>query len=283
MASETLEIKAPDFIHVNLLPIEYRVVRKDYSWLIDMRILLSVTALIGVSVSYLIGQSFFRANLEGKKTQLEKVQQEIGANAYVGSRIKELEKLRDEKTAKNNSLKSISVSKKKWVRILEGINKSLPLNMWIESLKQSETNDNEMEVKGRTYVFPEIAEYMIELEKNEYFSKVFLNGIELQKEQNRSSFLYTIRINLNPNVGIDAALGMVTATAPASPPPAAGASAAGPAPIPVGEPAGGPPAASPPAPPGDAAPPGSASPAASGPVNKAKHAAPAAPAKEDGA
>ncbi len=279
MAPDILETKAPDFIHVNLLPIEYRVVRKDYSWLIDMRILLSVTALIGVSVSYLIGQSFFRANLEGKKTQLEKVQQEIGANAYVGSRIKELEKLRDEKTAKNNSLKSISVSKKKWVRILEGINKSLPLNMWIESLKQSETNDNEMEVKGRTYVFPEIAEYMIELEKNEYFSKVFLNGIELQKEQNRSSFLYTIRINLNPNVGIDAALGMVTATAPAAPPSAAGpsapaASASAPAPVPVGEPAGAPPAA-PPDPAGTAAP--------AGPVNKAKHAAPAAPAKEDGA
>jgi len=287
MAPDILEAKAPDFIHVNLLPIEYRVVRKDYSWLIDMRILFSVTALIAVSAAYVIGQSFFRPNLEGKKTQLEKVQQEIGANAYVGSRIKELEKLRDEKTAKNNSLKSISVSKKKWVRILEGINKSLPLNMWIESLKQSETNDNEMEVKGRTYVFPEIAEYMIELEKNEYFSKVFLNGIELQKEQNRSSFLYTIRINLNPNVGIDAALGIVTATAPVSPPPAAGhsapatsapaASASGPAPVPVGEPAGGPPAASPPDPAGP--PP----PAASGPVNKANRAVPAAPAKEDGA
>lgn len=200
---ESIDTKAPDFIHVNLLPIEYRVVKKDYSWLIDMRILVSVTALIAVSAAYVIGQSFFQANLESKKTALAKVQQEIGANAYVGSRIKELEKLRDDKTAKNNSLKSISVSKKKWVRILEGINKSMPLNMWIETMKQAEANDNEMEIKGRTYVFPEIAEYMIELEKNEYFTKVFLNSIELQKESNRSSFVFTIRINLNPNVGID--------------------------------------------------------------------------------
>lgn len=204
MAAETnLEAKAPDFIHVNLLPIEYRVVKKDYSWLIDMRILVSVTALIAISAAYVIGQSFFRANLESKKADLEKVQQEIGANSYVGARIKELEKLRDEKTAKNNSLKSISVSKKKWVRILEGINKSMPLNMWIETIRQADGNDNEMEVKGRTYVFPEIAEYMIELEKNEYFTKVFLNSIELQKETNRSSFMFTIRININPNVGID--------------------------------------------------------------------------------
>lgn len=201
--NEMTGVKAPDFIHVNLLPIEYRVVRKDYSFLIDMRILVSVTALFAVAAAYVIGQSFFRANLESKRSALEEVQREIGANAYVGARIKELEKLRDEKTAKNNSLKSISVSKRKWVRILEGINKSMPLNMWVESLKQSEQNDNEMEVRGRTYVFPEIAEYMLELEKNEYFARVFLNGIELQKDQNRSSFMFTIRINLNPNVGID--------------------------------------------------------------------------------
>ena len=201
--NEMTDAKAPDFIHVNLLPIEYRVVRKDYSFLIDMRILVSTTALIAVGAAYVIGQSFFRANLENKRGALEEVQKEIGANAYVGARIKELETLRDEKTAKNNSLKSISVSKRKWVRILEGINKSLPLNMWVESIKQAEQNDNEMEVRGRTYVFPEIAEYMLELEKNEYFAKVFLNGIELQKDQNRSSFLFTIRINLNPNVGID--------------------------------------------------------------------------------
>ena len=201
--SEMTGVNAPDFIHVNLLPIEYRVVRKDYSFLIDMRILVSTTALIAVAAAYVIGQSFFRANLENKRGALEEVQKEIGANAYVGARIKELETLRDEKTAKNNSLKSISVSKRKWVRILEGINKSLPLNMWVESIKQAEQNDNEMEVRGRTYVFPEIAEYMIELEKNEYFAKVFLNGIELQKDQNRSSFMFTIRINLNPNVGID--------------------------------------------------------------------------------
>lgn len=193
----------PDFIHVNLLPIEYRVVKKDYSYLLDMRILVPSMALIAMLAAYVIGQSFFKANLATKRESLEQVKREISENSYVAGRIKELETLRDEKTAKNNSLKSISVSKKKWVRILEGINKSLPLNMWVETIKQAEANDNEMEVRGRTYVFPEIAEYMLEMEKNEYFSKVLLNSIELQKEAERTSFLFTIRINLNPNVGID--------------------------------------------------------------------------------
>ena len=196
-------VKSPDFIHVNLLPIEYRVVKKDYSYLLDLRILVSSTVLIVALAAYVIGQSFFKANLETKREVLAKVEREIGENAYVATKIKELETLRDEKTAKNISLKSISVSKKKWVRILEGINKSLPLNMWIETIKENETNENEMELRGRTYVFPEIAEYMLEIEKNEYFAKVFLNSIELQKETNRSSFLFTIRINLNGAVGVD--------------------------------------------------------------------------------
>lgn len=203
MAKHGIEKTGPDFIHVNLLPIEYRVVKKDYSWLIDMRILVSVTALVATLAAYVIGQSFFKANLQGKREALEQVKAEIEANHFVASQIKELEDKRDAMTAKNNSLKSITVSKRKWVRILEGINKSLPLNMWVESIKQAEANDNEMELRGRTFVFPEIAEYMIEMEKNEYFSKVLLNSIELQKEQAKSSFLFTIRINLNPNVGID--------------------------------------------------------------------------------
>ncbi len=233
MHSETgLDLKAPDFIHVNLLPIEYRIIKKDFTWLLDYRIFVSTLAVAGVLAAYVIGQSFFHANVESKKTALAKIQAEIGANAYVAAKIRELEKLRDDKTAKNNSLKSISVSKKKWVRILEGLNKSMPLNMWIESIKEAEAIDNEMELKGRTYVFPEIAEYMLELQKNEYFSKVLLNGIELQKDQNRSSFTFNIKVNLNPNVGIDNAL----ATLPTLPTQAPPVVEAAPPPAPASEP-----------------------------------------------
>jgi len=82
MAAELLEAKAPDFIHVNLLPIEYRVVRKDYSWLIDMRILVSVTALLATLAAYVIGQSFFKANLEGKREALEQVKAEIERRGF---------------------------------------------------------------------------------------------------------------------------------------------------------------------------------------------------------
>ncbi len=192
-----------DFIHVNLLPIEYRVVKKDYSWIIDLRLLAPLVALALASAGWFGALSLFESNLATRQAELAKVQSEIDRNANVAQKIRELEGLRDEKTAKNNSLKSISVSKRRWVRILEGVNKSLPLNMWIESVKQAEANENEMEIRGRTFVFPEVAEYMIELGKNEFFTNVTLGAIEFTKESEKTSFLFTVKIALNPNVGID--------------------------------------------------------------------------------
>jgi Tfp pilus assembly protein PilN len=192
-----------DFIHVNLLPIEYRVVKKDYSWVIDLRVLGPLLALALTGVGWVMTSSFFESNLQTQTSALAAVQAEVDANANVAQKIHELETLRDEKTAKNNSLKSISVSKRRWVRILEGVNKSLPLNMWVESVKQAEGNENEMEIKGRTFVFPEVAEYMIELGKNEYFQAVQLGTIEFTKEGEKTSFLFTVKITLNPNAGVD--------------------------------------------------------------------------------
>jgi len=192
-----------DFIHVNLLPIEYRIVKKDYSWIIDLRLLAPIAILALAGIGWVTASSFFESNLNTQRAALAGVQAEINANSNVADKIRDLEKLRDEKTAKNNSLKSISVSKRRWVRILEGLNKSLPLNMWVESVKQADGNENEMEVKGRTFVFPEVAEYMIELGKNEYFQDIQLGTIEFTKESEKTSFLFTIKVTLNPNVGID--------------------------------------------------------------------------------
>lgn len=192
-----------DFIHVNLLPIEYRIVKKDFSWIIDLRLLVPIAALALAGIGWVSADSFFEAKIQTQRATLATVEAEIAQNSDVAQKIADLERLRDEKTAKNNSLKSISVSKRRWVRILEGVNKSLPLNMWVESIRQADANENELEIKGRTFVFPEVAEYMIELGKNEYFQAVQLGNIEFNKEGEKTSFAFTIKVSINPNAGID--------------------------------------------------------------------------------
>ena len=79
----------------------------------------------------------------------------------------------------------------------------MPLNTWLDVVKQNETTEQEMEILGRTFVFPEVAEYMLELEKNEYFQKVSLNSIEFQKEGDKSYFNFKIKIDLNPSAGME--------------------------------------------------------------------------------
>lgn len=193
-----------DYIQVNLLPIEYRVVKKDYSFLFDSRLLIGVVFVLVAGLAFVTGRQFIEANLATKRNALLTVQKEIAQNNYVAEKIKELEKVRDEKNAKNNSLKSISVSKRKWVGILEGLSKSMPLNTWLESLKQGDQNDQEMVIEGRTYVFPEVAEYMMQLEKSEYVHQVSLTSIEFKKETDKSCFVFSLKITLNPNAGLEA-------------------------------------------------------------------------------
>jgi len=192
-----------DIIHVNLLPIEYRVVKRDFSFLFDSRVLLGTLLSVVTVLSFLAGREFISNNLAAKQLSINEVDAEIAKNAFVAVKIKELEAVRDEKNAKNISLRSISVSKRKWVRILEGLSKSMPLNTWLDMVKQSETADQEMEIQGRTYVFPEVAEYMLELEKNEYFQKVSLSSIEFKKEGDKSYFNFNVKINLNPSAGME--------------------------------------------------------------------------------
>jgi Tfp pilus assembly protein PilN len=191
-----------DYIHVNLLPIEYRVVKKDYTFLFDWRVLVGIIVVVSVALVFMAGRQFIEATLATKREALAVVEKEIAENGYVARKIQELESVRDEKTAKNNSLKSISVNKSKWVRILEGLSKSMPLNTWLETVRQIEPGNQEMEVRGLTYVFPEVAEYMMELEKGEYFTKVSLSTIEFKQEAESRYFMFTLRIHLNPTAGM---------------------------------------------------------------------------------
>ncbi len=191
-----------DYIQVNLLPIEYRVVRKDYSFLLDWRPLTGTVIVIAACLAFVAGRQFIEANLATKKSALTQVQAEIAQNNFVEQKIRELEKIRDEKNAKNTSLKSISVNKRKWIGVLEGLSKSLPLNTWLESIKQSGADEEGLEIDGKTFVFPEVAEYMMELEKLDCFQQVSLASIEFKHDADQSYFSFTLKIEMNPNSGM---------------------------------------------------------------------------------
>ena len=104
---------------------------------------------------------------------------------------------------KTAALKSIQVSKKRWVILFENISSMLPPNMWLVSLNQ--VSPLEMELQGMTYDFSEVAEYMVKLEKQVSIGSVTLVSISTTKSQTGDADVYnfTIRATIKADLGLE--------------------------------------------------------------------------------
>ena len=104
-------------------------------------------------------------------------------------------------TQKRNALKSIQVSKKRWVILFENISAILPPNMWLTALQQ--TSAYEMELRGTTYDFSEVAEYMVKLEKQVSIASVTLVTITNTKVEGEDAYTFTMKAKIREDLGLE--------------------------------------------------------------------------------
>jgi Tfp pilus assembly protein PilN len=194
-----------DLIEINLLPVEQRRVKKDFSYLFDYRVLIPTLALVVTLLAYPVAVNFL-GDFEEKQQTLTRLEIEISKNQKTWTQIRELEKVLEEKKAKNNSLRNITYNKQLWVRILEGINISLPANTWIAEIVQNPGQTDVLTLRGSTYVFSEVASFMIALEENEYFNNVQLQQIEITSQVSEEFFNFTLICTINLSLGSKGAL-----------------------------------------------------------------------------
>lgn len=188
-------------LEINLLPAEFRKAKKDLSWIVDRRIvwptMLLIIAVLGSFFAYL----HIRDTISSLNEQLTSVKAEIERERPLLQKITEL----DQKLAiigqKNRALKSIQVSKKRWVILFENISSVLPPNTWITSL--SDDGGNSMTMNGTTYDFSEVAEYMVSLERQVSFSTVTLVTITNIKIKDETAYSFTLKCAINPNLGME--------------------------------------------------------------------------------
>jgi Tfp pilus assembly protein PilN len=195
-------------IEVNLLPMEYRVARKDYSFLADRRAIWG--SVLVVVVLFLIWFHFVTlvTTISSKQDRISNLKTEISKYDTVKTEIAKLQDLKNKQEAKNQSLKSISVSKKRWVRIFEDINASLPPHTWILSIKEEAEKPDQLAIQGHTFVFQEVAGFMLQLERRPFFLAPSLESIEQVKEtgtgsSNATAFSFTLHCPLNPAIHTD--------------------------------------------------------------------------------
>ncbi|MCQ2108034.1 MAG: PilN domain-containing protein [Fibrobacter sp.] len=186
-------------ISINLMPVEFRKKQKDFSWATDRRTIWPTVALIVVAVCIYMLCTFMNDTTTALNENLSRVKAEVERERPLLSKISDLEQKQGIVNTKINALKSIQVSKKRWVVLFENISSVLPPNMWLLSINQM--GEFDLEMKGSTFDFSEVAEYMVKLEKQPSVQNVSLVTISTTKVDGEEAYSFTIKVVLNKDIG----------------------------------------------------------------------------------
>ena len=186
-------------ITINLLPSDHRKKQTDLTWLTDRRVVWPTVFFIVAIFVALFVYAYTLQEISSKTAELQSVRSAVERERPLLKKISELEKNQSIINTKINALKSIQISKKRWVVLFENISSVLPPNMWLTSVSQvSEFN---LEMKGTTFDFSEVAEYMVKLEKQVSVKNVSLVTISTTKVDGDEAYSFTLKVELNRDLG----------------------------------------------------------------------------------
>lgn len=188
-------------VEINLLPVEYRKTKIDLSWVVDRRVIWPSVAVLVMVVAIFMVRSYVNETTTSLERQLETVKAEVEKQRPILEKISSLDSKLKAIAQKNNGLKSIQVSKKRWVILFENISSMMPPNMWLISMNQ--IAPLEMELRGMTYDFSEVAEYMVKLEKQASFGAVTLLDVSTTKVEGEEAYNFVIKAAVKPDLGLE--------------------------------------------------------------------------------
>ncbi len=189
-----------NIIEINLLPTEFKQRKLNLSWIFDARVVWSTFALIAVaSVLSLMYYHSIETTNDLKKA-VEQTKQAVEKERPLLNQIKELEENLKGIELKSNALRSIQVSRKRWVILFEDLSTALPPGTWITGITQS---GDRMDMNCSTWNFPEVALYMLRLEQKESVTNVTLTSISATKVSNEDAYAFSLSIGFNSNLGME--------------------------------------------------------------------------------
>ena len=116
-------------VEINLLPVEDRKMKVDLSWIVDRRVVWPTIALLVALVSVFMFQTYIAETTQSLQSQLDSTRAEVEKQRPILDKITALDSKLQVIAQKNNGLKSIQVSKKRWVILFENISSMMPPNM----------------------------------------------------------------------------------------------------------------------------------------------------------
>jgi Tfp pilus assembly protein PilN len=198
-------------IEINLLPAEYRVHRKQFKIKREVAYPLFAAGLIAA------GLSFFTFSLQNSnriaKNEIKSLQQSIEQNRPIQNEINNLRRGKQAIEQKIRALELINVNREKWVRLMEEFSNRLPEYTWLVNLKEESREPPVIHIEGRTYSFPDVANYMSNLKECAYVKTVDLSEIEQISPKDRI-FKFSISCALNPDAYLPAGSSTSTKAGP---------------------------------------------------------------------
>lgn len=186
-------------IEINLLPAEYRFHKRQFR--IQRETIYPLLAIIVIGIVLVFWTLFQQNSISYNEGQIKFLSQQIEQNRPIQN---EINKLRSDKLAiqeKIRALERISVSREKWVKLMEELSSRLPQYTWLISIKEENTIPPVLSIEGRTYSFPDVANYMSNLKESKYIEAIGLSDIE-QVNPKEKLYRFSITCTLNPDVNL---------------------------------------------------------------------------------
>ena len=187
-------------MEINLLPSEYRQNKLNLSWILDARVIWATFAIILVGLVLCLLYYHVIETTNELKSAVAQTKQAIARERPLLDKIAELEKKQKVIKEKSEALRSIQVSRKRWVLMFEDFSTTLPPGTWISGISQ------ELEVMNlscTTWHFPEVALYMLKLEQTQSVTEVSLTSISAVKINGEDAYNFSLKVKFNPNLGME--------------------------------------------------------------------------------
>jgi Tfp pilus assembly protein PilN len=177
-------------VEINLLPAEYRFHRKTIKLQREI-----VYPVLGVLlVAFVL--ALYTVNMESQITQLKtdifRTEESFKKNKPIKDEITRLKDSKKIIEGKIIALERISVERGKWVRLMEVFCQRLPDFTWLISCEEK---DSTIMIEGKTFSFPEVANFMSRLSESRYIKAVDLSGIEQKDASKTFSFIISCKVN----------------------------------------------------------------------------------------
>ena len=188
-------------IEINLLPVDYRRKRVRVDRILCRRVVWPTIALLVVivlGVAYTMNLTMER---DETLTDLETIEKTIASKQKLLDEIKKLEADKAVIERKNAALRSIQVSRQRWIVIFENLSYVLPENTWITGIDEK---NGRLEMTAVTFQFADVAQYMTELQKQVAITNVRLKKVRTVKVAKAQGFEFSLSIGLAKDINLNA-------------------------------------------------------------------------------